>query len=347
MNISEFDYDLPKELIAQFPLERRDNSRLLIIERESGKIIHSVFRELGNLLNPGDALVLNDAKVKPVRLIGRIGEKEIDVLLVERIQKNQYLVKANPGKKLKPGTVIEFKDGHCYAVCLPVDKDKSRGMKLLEFTGKDDIEASLDEIGLMPLPPYIKRAVESDDANRYQTVYARNLGAIAAPTAGLHFTNEILENLQKKNVQTIYLTLNVGLGTFTPVREEEIEKHKMHAESFVLSEEAAKKIEQVKRSGGKICAVGTTACRVLESCSTKTGSEIKMQAGDRETDIFIYPPFEFKVTDMLLTNFHLPKTTLLMLVCALAGKELMMKAYQEAVKEKYRFFSYGDCMLIK
>ncbi|MCP4650007.1 MAG: tRNA preQ1(34) S-adenosylmethionine ribosyltransferase-isomerase QueA [PVC group bacterium] len=346
MNISEFDYDLSKELIAQFPAQKRDDSRLLIVDRKKDSITHSSFKELERLFNPGDALVLNNAKVRPVRLIGKIGEREVDVLLVERLDKNQYLIKAKPGSKFKPDREVVFKDGKAKAVCRESELAKQQQMKLLEFNNSEDIETILDEIGDMPLPPYIKRKSKAEDNLRYQTVYASNPGAIAAPTAGLHFTNETLKSFKENSIDAIYLTLHVGLGTFTPVKTDNITQHKMHRESFELSSAAVGKIEKVKESGNRICAVGTTACRVLEACTKKENEKFNLKAGVGDTDIFIYPGYDFKAVDMMLTNFHLPRTTLMMLVCAFGGKELMLKAYAEAVKEKYRFYSYGDCMII-
>ncbi len=347
MNISDFDYYLPKELIAQFPLRCRDESRLLIIERKRERIIHSNFKEIVNLLEFGDALILNNAKVKPVRLIGKIGPKAIDILLVERVKKNHYLVKAKPAAKLKPGVEVSFDNGNLKACVNTTNPDEHRGLKLLEFDGDQDLELRLDEFGLMPLPPYIKRPVEDRDRLRYQTVYAACPGAIASPTAGLHFTRHILEDLEKKGIEIVQLTLNVGLGTFTPVRVDDITKHKMHKEYFDLPKGSAQKLEEVKKKKGRICAVGTTACRVIESCAQKVQNELKMSFGQGWTELFIYPRYEFKATDMLLTNFHLPRTTLLMLVSALVGKDLLRYAYEEAIKKRYRFYSYGDCMLIR
>jgi len=347
VNIHEFDYYLPQELIAQFPCERRDESRLLCIDRSRRAIRHGCFKAVIDELNAGDALVFNDTKVRPVRLIGTIGARQVDVLLVERRAKNSYLVKAKPGAKFKPGTEVVFIPGQITARCAEYDAVQRAGMKILEFQMEEDIESRLDSVGLMPLPPYIKRPVKESDAARYQTVYAKNSGAIAAPTAGLHFTQEILDSLRQKGVALIPLTLHVGLGTFTPVRAENIKEHKMHEESYELPENSAREIELIRRSGGRICAVGTTVCRVLESCAYIENSELRLNHGTGTTDIFIYPGYEFKSVDMLLTNFHLPKTTLLMLVYAFAGREMAPEAYAVAVKEKYRFFSYGDCMLIK
>lgn len=345
MHINEFDYHLPTELIAQYPAKARDESRLLIIDRKTKKITHSQFKDITNMFNPGDALVLNDTKVKPVRLIGKIGEKDIDVLLVERLEKNKYLVKAKPGKKLKDKIKITFDNGKYTAIAHDLEIARAQGMKCIEFQIEDDIETLLDGFGMMPLPPYIKREVSKEDSARYQTIYAKNPGAIASPTAGLHFTQGILDELTNKDISTIHVTLHVGLGTFLPVKVEDIRKHQMHTEIYEVTKNAAQKIEAVKQEGGRVCAVGTTACRVLESCADNENGFF-MPSGQGKTDIFIYPPYVFKAVDMLLTNFHLPKTTLLMLVSAFAGKDLILEAYAQAVEEKYRFFSYGDAMLI-
>lgn len=346
MKLTEFDYHLPKELIAQFPAKCRDQSRLLIIKRKSGRIIHTQFRQIVEMFNPDDALVLNDTQVRPVRLIGKIKEKNIDILLVKRLKKNCYLVKAKPGSKLKPGLKIEFNNGNLVAACRNVETLNGSGMKMLEFQTEQDMELALEQVGMMPLPPYIKRSVTRDDAGRYQTVYAKNPGAIASPTAGLHFTKQLLEQISLSNVSVLYLTLHVGLGTFTPVHAENVSEHKMHEEWFDLPKHTAEEIEKTRKSNSRICAVGTTVCRVLESCAQGVDKHLILNAGSGRTDIFIYPPYRFKVTDMLLTNFHLPKTTLLMLVYAFAGAELAKRAYEEAVRLRYRFYSYGDCMLI-
>ncbi|MFH1092717.1 MAG: tRNA preQ1(34) S-adenosylmethionine ribosyltransferase-isomerase QueA [Candidatus Omnitrophota bacterium] len=345
MKITDFDYRLPQELIAQFPAKRRDESRLLIIERKTGRIKHGWFRDIAGMFTSADVLVLNDTKVKPVRLIGDIEDKVIDILLVERIKKNVYFIKAKPGKKLKPKTIIRFAENKYSAVAVESDDARGQGMKLIEFKGELDIESVLDEIGVMPLPPYIKREIVAADCARYQTVYAKSPGAIAAPTAGLHFTEQILDQIKEKNTGIVQLTLHVGLGTFLPVKVEDIRGHKMHKESFELSPKTAVEIERVKHSGGRICAVGTTAARVLETCAGEEES-FSLKPGKGQTDLFIYPPYKFKAVNMLLTNFHLPKTTLLMLVCAFASRELVLEAYKMAVDEKYRFFSYGDAMLI-
>jgi len=346
LNINEFNYDLPKELIAQFPAERRDRSRLLIVDRKRGSITHSGFEEITHLFKPGDALVINDAKVKPVRLMGTVSGKKIDILLVERVKKNLYRVKAKPAARLKPGIEIGFKEKDVTAFCKQAEFGQQHGLKLLEFTQELDIESKLDQIGIMPLPPYIKRIPDNKDKIRYQTVYAKAEGAIASPTAGLHFTKQILCRLEQKQVKIVPLTLNVGLGTFVPVRAENIEDHKMHSEYFEFSQDAANKINQIRTKQGRICAVGTTTARVLETCAAEDNGGIKLQPKSSNTDLFIYPGYEFKAVDMLLTNFHLPRTTLLMLVSAFAGQKLCRQAYSQAIEKRYRFYSYGDCMLI-
>ncbi|MFH1061827.1 MAG: tRNA preQ1(34) S-adenosylmethionine ribosyltransferase-isomerase QueA [Candidatus Omnitrophota bacterium] len=345
MHINEFDYYLPAQLIAQYPAQQRDQSRLLIVERKTEKITHCQFKDIPSLFKPGDALVLNDTKVKPVRLIGKIGEKEIDILLVERLAKNKYLVFAKPGKKLKDQVIISFDHAKYIAIAQDLAQARQQGMKCIEFQLEADIEDFLDDFGMMPLPPYIKRIVSKTDSARYQTVYAKNPGAIASPTAGLHFTQEILNQFIEKEIKPIYVTLHVGLGTFLPVKVDVIEQHLMHKEYYELTTSAAAQIKAVKQAGKRICAVGTTACRVLESCADND-PDFSIHAQKGMTDIFIYPPYKFKAVDMLLTNFHLPKTTLLMLISAFAGKDLISAAYRQAVKQEYRFFSYGDAMLI-
>ncbi|MBU0633482.1 MAG: tRNA preQ1(34) S-adenosylmethionine ribosyltransferase-isomerase QueA [Candidatus Omnitrophica bacterium] len=345
MNIKEFEYNLPKELIAQFPAACREQSRLLVIDRKHGRIRHALFKDIAEFLKNFDAIVLNDAKVRPVKLYGVLNGKETDVLLVQRIGRNEYLFKAKPYKKFKPGTRVSFGPDKLTALCKERDI-ANQSKKILQFQTNVDVESILENIGFMPLPPYIKRSPQAADNTQYQTVYARCPGAIASPTAGLHFTEGILGKLKEKGVKIIFVTLHVGLGTFEPVRSENIRRHKIHEENFALTKEAAREIEQTKAAGGRICAVGTTSCRVLESCAEHYGGNFKMNAQSANTDLFIYPPYNFKATDMLLTNFHLPRTTLLMLVCAFAGSRLCFKAYREAVKNKYRFYSYGDCMLI-
>ena len=317
----------------------------MIIDRKTEKITHSSFKDISNMFEPGDALVLNDTKVKPVRLIGNINAKEIDILLVERLSKNKYLVKAKPGKKLKNKVIVTFANGKYIAIVHELEQARQQGMKCIEFQLELDIETVLEDFGMMPLPPYIKRDVSKTDSARYQTVYAKNPGAIASPTAGLHFTQDIIDDLHAKKINTIYVTLHVGLGTFLPVKVDEIEQHQMHEEYYELTNKAAKEIKAVKLSKKRICAVGTTACRVLESCADNVNG-FSISSANSSTEIFIYPPYKFKAVDMLLTNFHLPKTTLLILISAFAGKDLIMEAYRQAVEQEYRFFSYGDAMLI-
>jgi S-adenosylmethionine:tRNA ribosyltransferase-isomerase len=346
MHISEFDYDLPQELIAQYPVQRRDQSRLFIVDRATGKFTHGRFDDIVSLLRTGDALVVNDAQVKPVRLIGLAAEKPVDVLLVKRCAKNRYFIKVKPGKKVRPGAVITFANGAYRAICRESSEAFAQKMKLIEFQQDQDIEDHLNDIGMMPLPPYIKRPPEKEDHHRYQTVYARAPGAIAAPTAGLHFTQEILSACAAMKVEQISVTLDVGLGTFEPMKVETITDHVMHSEHYHLSPSSAQRIESVRDRGGRIWAVGTTACRVLETCGRIEPGRLAMRPGEGDTDIFIYPPYAFKAVDVLVTNFHFPRTTLLMLICAFAGKELIMRAYAEAVRLKYRFYSYGDCMVI-
>ncbi|RKY37572.1 MAG: tRNA preQ1(34) S-adenosylmethionine ribosyltransferase-isomerase QueA [Candidatus Omnitrophota bacterium] len=346
MKIEDFDYYLPKDLIAQFPAKNREDARLLIINRKTRKISHSGFKNFKDWLCPEDILVLNDAKVKPARLIGNIGSVCVDVLLVERKKKNFYFVKAKPMKKLKPGVKITFASGSISALVREFESIEYKSMALLEFQIQEDVEDKLNQIGIMPLPPYIKRQARKDDNFRYQTVYARASGAIACPTAGLHFTLPILKDIENKDTKITFVNLNVGLGTFLPVKEIDPRKHKMHKEHFNLQKQAALSIENARKHKGRICAVGTTVCRVLEACAQINAGQFRLVPQQGETDLFIYSPYQFKAVDMLLTNFHFPRTTLLMLVYAFAGRELALKAYQEAVKKKYRFYSYGDCMLI-
>ena len=345
MHIDEFDYHLPKQLIAQYPAEKRDRSRLLVVDRSNNKISYSSFEHLTDFISPGDCMVLNDTKVKAARVIGKVGEKEIDILLARRTKKNNYFVKAKPGRKLKDKVIIDFAQGKYKAVCHENPDAFKQQMKHIEFLLDEDIETVLDDFGLMPLPPYIKRKVGPKDSLRYQTVYAKNSGAIASPTAGLHFTEDVFKCLEEKGISRAFVTLHVGLGTFLPVKVDDITEHEMHSEAFELTESTARKIENIKNQGKRICAIGTTVCRVLESCA-QDSEGFSLSAGIGDTDIFIYPPYRFKAVDVLLTNFHLPKTTLLMLVSAFAGKDLIMEAYKQAVEKEYRFFSYGDAMLI-
>ena len=345
MKTSDFYYDLPQELIAQDPLEDRSSSRLLVLHRETGEWEHRSFRDILEYLHPGDCLVVNDTKVIPARLMG---EKEgtgagIEVLLLKRREGNpgetvwETLVK--PGKKARPGARILFGGGILTGEVLEVVEE---GNRLIRFTYEGIFEEILDQLGQMPLPPYITHQLK--DKNRYQTVYAKHEGSAAAPTAGLHFTPELLEKIQKKGVKLAHVTLHVGLGTFRPVKVEEVTEHHMHTEFYVVEEEEARVINETKASGGRVICVGTTSCRTLESAAEADGT---LRAGSGWTDIFIYPGYEFKILDGLITNFHLPESTLLMLVSALCGQERILAAYEEAVRHRYRFFSFGDAMLIQ
>lgn len=337
---SEFYYDLPEELIAQEPLFPRDASRLLCLDRQSGAVKDNTFRDVLDYLKPGDCLVLNDSRVMPARLYGhRKGTgAAVELLLLKQKEKDIWEVLAGPGKKAKPGNFLVFGDGLLEAEVLEVVED---GNRLVKFHYDGEFFAILDQIGQMPLPHYIKKQLE--DKERYQTVYAKEIGSAAAPTAGLHFTPELMEEIKAKGVDIAYVTLHVGLGTFRPVKAEEITDHKMHSEHYALSPENAEIINRTKARGGRVIAVGTTSCRTLESIGMKDG---KIEAGDGWTDIFIYPGYTFSVLDGLLTNFHLPESTLIMLVSAFAGYDHTMAAYRHAVEEKYRFFSFGDAMLI-
>ena len=343
MNLHDFYYDLPEELIAQDPLADRSSSKLMVLDKKTGRTEHRIFKDIIEYLNPGDCLVINDTKVIPARLIG---EKEetgaaIEVLLLKRKEDmaNTWEVLVKPGKKAKPGTRISFGNGKLVGEVIDIVEE---GDRLIQFSFDGIFEEILDELGQMPLPPYITHKLE--DKNRYQTVYAKHEGSAAAPTAGLHFTNELLAEIEAKGVKIARVTLHVGLGTFRPVKVENILDHHMHSEYYEISEEAADTINSVKQSGGRIIAVGTTSTRTLESVADTHGC-IKPCRG--WTDIFIYPGYEFKAIDCLITNFHLPESTLIMLVSALAGKDNVMAAYREAVENRYRFFSFGDAMFIK
>ncbi len=340
MNLHDFYYELPQELIAQDPLEDRSGSRLLLLDKETGKTEHHIFKEIINYLNPGDCLVVNDTKVIPARLIGsKIGtDARIEILLLKRKEEKVWETLVKPGKKAKPGTKISFGNGLLTGEVVDVVED---GNRIVHFTYEGIFEELLDRLGQMPLPPYITHQLK--DKNRYQTVYAKNAGSAAAPTAGLHFTPELLKEIQSRGVKLAHVTLHVGLGTFRPVKVENVREHHMHSEFYMVEEEQAKLINETKAGGGRIIAVGTTSCRTLESAAGEDGI---LRAGSGWTDIFIYPGYEFKLIDCLITNFHLPESTLLMLVSALAGRDRIMAAYAEAVKEQYRFFSFGDAMLI-
>lgn len=339
---NDFWYDLPKELIAQEPCIPRDAARLMCMDRKTGEIQHRIFHQLPELLYAGDLLIVNNSKVLPARLIGHKQDTGAvcEVLLLREKTKDEWECLAKPGKKLKPGVKVVFGDGTLIAEILETYED---GNKLVRFTyDTDTLYEKLDAFGKMPLPPYITSQLE--DSSQYQTVYAKELGSAAAPTAGLHFTPELMEKLKEKGVRFAEVTLHVGLGTFRPVKEETVENHKMHSEWYSISEETAEAIRQTKQNGGRVIAVGTTSCRTLESAAQATGGEIRPISGD--TDIFIYPGYEFKCIDGLITNFHLPESTLVMLVSAFCGYENTMNAYRVAVEEKYRFFSFGDAMLL-
>lgn len=346
MLVSEFDYYLPPELIAQRPLAERDASRMMVLRRQTGEIIHSYFRELPNFLSAGEVIVVNNSKVIPARVWGKCDEREVDFLFVRPVASRQWEVLCRPARKLKLGSKVLFPQG-MEAVVTEIGPE---GRRILEFP-TDRLLSWLHKVGYPPLPPYIKRSKDDSglrelDLNRYQTVYARKEGSIAAPTAGLHFTPRILNLLRKKGIIITSVTLHVGLATFQPVRVEKVEDHQMSEELYEISPRAAAIINQAKREGRAIVAVGTTVVRTLESATQFQGGQPYLRPGRRTTNLFIYPGFQFKMVDRLLTNFHLPRSTLLMLVAAFAGKEFILRAYQEAVREKYRFFSYGDCMLI-
>ena len=340
MKTSDFDYELPEELIAQDPLEDRTSSRLLVLDKNTGERKHTIFHEIIDYLNPGDCLVINNTKVIPARLIGEREETggKVEVLLLKRKENNIWETLVKPGKKARPGTRLVFGGGLLRA---EVKEIVDEGNRLIQFEYAGIFEEILDKLGQMPLPPYITH--ELKDKNRYQTVYAKYEGSAAAPTAGLHFTEELLEQIEKKGVKIARVTLHVGLGTFRPVKVDDVTKDHMHTEFYQVTEEAADIINSTKRDGGRIICVGTTSCRTIESASDDSGVD---HAGEGDTDIFIYPGYKFKVLDCLITNFHLPESTLLMLVSALAGKDNIMVAYKEAVDMRYRFFSFGDAMFI-
>ena len=340
MKKEDFYFELPEELIAQAPLKDRDASRLLVLHKESGRIEHRHFRDLKEYLSPGDCLVLNDTRVLPARLIGEregTGGK-VELLLLKRKEKDVWETLVKPGKKARPGMRVVFGGGLLIGEILEILEE---GNRLVRFTYQGIFEEVLDRLGEMPLPPYITRKLE--DKERYQTVYAKHEGSAAAPTAGLHFTKELLQEIKENGIRIAYVTLHVGLGTFRPVKTENILEHTMHSEYYCIEEDSAALINRTKAEGGNIVCVGTTSCRTIESAAAEDG---KVQAGSGWTDIFIYPGYSFKVLDRLVTNFHLPESTLVMLVSALAEREKILYAYREAIKEKYRFFSFGDAMLI-
>ena len=342
MNVSDFDYELPKELIAQYPSEQRDFCRLLAIHRDTGLLEHRKFYDVLEYLNPGDCLVLNDSKVIPARIFGvKEGTgANVEFLLSKRIEGDVWETLVRPGRRLHKGDTVSFGNGRLRAEILSYGDEGTRNVK---FTYDGVFMEILDELGSMPLPPYIEREADSADKDRYQNVYAKNEGSVACATAGLHWTEELLQKAGDKGVHIAYVTLHVGIGTFRPVKVEKIEDHHMHFEEYSISEENAEIINNARKNGGRIVCVGTTACRTMESSSTDDGILIP---GHGSTGIFIYPGYKFKMVDVLITNFHLPKSTLLMLVSALYNRDDMLRAYNEAVKEQYRFFSYGDAMII-
>ena len=341
MKLEEFDYKLPEELIAQVPIAKRDESRLLVLNRENKTIEHKTFKDIINYLTPGDCLVRNNTKVIPARLYGK---KEtganVEFVILKQIEGDIWESIVRPGNKLKPGTKVEFGEGLLKATILDVLEG---GTRKVEFEYEGIFNEILDKTGLMPLPPYIHETLKEKD--RYQTVYAKYNGSAAAPTAGLHFTPELLKQIEEKGVKIANVTLHVGIGTFRPVKEENIEDHKMHTEHFYIKQEDVDKINETKKAGGRVIAVGTTSCRVLETIASEDTGLVETTEAD--TGIYIYPGYKFKCIDGLITNFHLPKSTLLMLVSAFAGREFVLEAYKEAVKERYRFFSFGDAMFIE
>ncbi len=341
MKVSDFNYELPEELIAQDPLENRDSSRLMVLKKETGEISHHVFHDIIDFLNPGDCLVINNTKVIPARLYGvKVGtQAHVEVLLLKRKEKDVWETLVKPGKKLKVGAQISFGDGLLMGRVIDIVEE---GNRLIQFSYQGIFEEILDQLGEMPLPPYITHKLE--DKNRYQTVYARYNGSAAAPTAGLHFTEDLLKKIEEKGVKIARVTLHVGLGTFRPVKVDEVRDHHMHSEFYMIDEEAADLINSTKDQGKRVICVGTTSCRTIESVADQEGH---VRATSGWTQIFIYPGYKFKCLDCLITNFHLPQSTLLMLVSALAGRDHVMKAYESAIEEKYRFFSFGDAMFIE
>lgn len=340
MKTSDFYYDLPKELIAQDPLEDRSSSRLLVLHRNSGRLEHRHFSDIVEYLKPGDCLVRNNTKVIPARLYGVREDTgaQIELLLLKRRENDIWETLVKPGKKARTGARLTFGEGKLRGEIVDVLED---GNRLIQFHYEGIFEEILDELGQMPLPPYITHKLQ--DKNRYQTVYAKYEGSAAAPTAGLHFTEDLFQRLEEKGILVANVTLHVGLGTFRPVKVEDVTEHHMHSEFYHVAPEEAEKINEAKKNGGRIVCVGTTSCRTIESATDESGI---LKPGSADTEIFIYPGYQFRIMDVLITNFHLPESTLLMLVSALAGKETVMKAYEEAVKERYRFFSFGDAMII-
>ncbi len=341
MKTSDFKFDLPQELIAQVPIEDRASSRLMVLDKETGNIEHKVFRDIIEFLNPGDCLVLNNTRVIPARLIGEKLETggKIEFLLLKRTEEDTWQALVKPGKRAKVGTKFSFGNGKLIGEVVDLSDEGSR---IIKFHYDGIFEEILDELGNMPLPPYITARL--DEKERYQTVYSKHNGSAAAPTAGLHFTEELLNKIKEKGVDIAFVTLHVGLGTFRPVKVEDVLNHKMHSEYYMVSQEAAGKINRAKENGKNVICVGTTSCRTIESACNEDG---KMKETSGWTEIFIYPGYKFKVLDKLITNFHLPESTLIMLVSAICGKDNVLNAYNEAVKERYRFFSFGDAMIIK
>lgn len=341
MKTSDFKFDLPQELIAQVPIEDRASSRLMVLDKETGNIEHKVFRDIIEFLNPGDCLVLNNTRVIPARLIGEKIETggKIEFLLLKRTEEDTWQALVKPGKRAKVGTKFSFGNGKLIGEVVDLSDEGSR---IIKFHYDGIFEEILDELGNMPLPPYITARL--DEKERYQTVYSKHNGSAAAPTAGLHFTEELLNKIKEKGVDIAFVTLHVGLGTFRPVKVEDVLNHKMHSEYYMVSQEAADKINRAKENGKNVICVGTTSCRTIESACNEDG---KMKETSGWTEIFIYPGYKFKVLDKLITNFHLPESTLIMLVSAICGKDNVLNAYNEAVKERYRFFSFGDAMIIK
>lgn len=341
MNVTDFDYHLPEELIAQRPKQKRDDSRMMVVDRQSGQISHEHFYDILQYLKPMDCLVLNDSKVLPARIFGtKIGTgAKVEFLLIKRIKGDRWETMVRPGKKLKPGDRVSFGDVLIGEI---IDYGPD-GTRIADFSYEGIFMEKLEQIGHMPLPPYIRREAGEGDKDRYQTVYCREEGSVAAPTAGLHFTKELLSRVEDVGIKIVYVTLHVGIGTFRPVKADLVEDHHMHFEEYEISEEAARIINETKAAGGRIISVGTTSTRTLESAAESNGT---IPAGSGSTDIFIYPGYEFKVIDSLITNFHLPKSTLMMLISAFYDREKVLEAYEEAKRQKYRFFSYGDAMFI-
>ena len=341
MKISDFNYDLPEELIAQFPIKDRSSSRLMVVDKKTGEIEHKVFKDIIDYLEEGDCLVLNDTRVIPARLIGSKVETggKIEFLLLKRNEDDTWETLVKPGKRAKIGSKFSFGDGKLIAEVVGMGDD---GARIVKFEYEGIFEEVLDELGNMPLPPYITEKLE--DRERYQTVYSKHNGSAAAPTAGLHFTDDLLKQIRDKGVEEAFVTLHVGLGTFRPVKVDDVLEHKMHSEYYMVSQEAADKINRAKENGKRVICVGTTSCRTIESAADNNGV---LKATSGWTDIFIYPGYKFKLMDNLITNFHLPESTLIMLVSALSTRENILNAYEEAVKERYRFFSFGDAMFLK